>query len=385
MIHLLVLALVLTGCEAEHVIKACTGGWFEFTCEYKIGSYQTIDTKIPNGKKVKGTKVNTWEQDKNVYLYHDTVNKLLRVKVTSLKPADSGDYKCKIQGKPTIVELEVKNGGCQEPFHQTVNATDETTITCNYPKDRQGFFFCKEEGSDCVDVFPTHRTQWSEGRFRQTEIESVFSVSISNVSSQDGGVYWCGSAHRSYRSSLRKIELDVKISEPPSATTPSVHETTGSSTSSVQTTTASAKPQGGSRLLFIVAIVAVVCAAALVLLVVMFKLCPKANPGYEGSKNTTQNEDHSYAEIEERPQKPGSGTAPKTLYVTANFPTNVSGSHYSNILFENSSGEVSGDTYSTVGGSVPCPSYSTVNHPSSFTEKPPDSTVNFSVKSSQGP
>ncbi|XP_053294417.1 uncharacterized protein LOC128454865 isoform X2 [Pleuronectes platessa] len=354
MIHLLVLALVLTGCEAEHVIKACTGGWFEFTCEYKIGSYQTIDTKIPNGKKVKGTKVNTWEQDKNVYLYHDTVNKLLRVKVTSLKPADSGDYKCKIQGKPTIVELEVKNGGCQEPFHQTVNATDETTITCNYPKDRQGFFFCKEEGSDCVDVFPTHRTQWSEGRFRQTEIESVFSVSISNVSSQDGGVYWCGSAHRSYRSSLRKIELDVKI----------------------QTTTASAKPQGGSWLLVIIAIVAVVCAAALVLLVVKFKRC-------EGSKNTTQNEDHSYVEIELRPQRPGSGTARKTLYVTANFPTNVSGSHYSNILFEKSSGEVSGDTYSTVGGSVLCPTYFTVNHPSSFTDKTLYSTVTFSVKSSQ--
>ncbi|CAB1428191.1 unnamed protein product [Pleuronectes platessa] len=270
MIHLLVLALVLTGCEAEHEIKACTGGWFEFTCEYKIGSYQTIDLIL-------------------------------------------GCYKCKIQEKTTEVKLKLKNGGCQEPFHQTVNATDETTITCNYPKDKKGFFFCKEEGSDCVDVSPTHRTQWSEGRFRQTEIKSVFSVSISNVSSQDGGVYWCGSSHRSYSISLRKIELDVKISEPPPATTPSVHETTGSSTSSVQTTTASAKPQGGSRLLFIVAIVAVVCAAALVLLVVMFKLCPKANPGYEGSKNTTQNEDHSYAEIEERPQKPGSGTAPKTL------------------------------------------------------------------------
>ncbi|XP_062266495.1 uncharacterized protein LOC133972887 isoform X2 [Platichthys flesus] len=311
MIHLLVLALVLTGCEAEHEIKACTGGWFELTCEYKIGTYQTIDVKIPRGN-VKSTKVNTWEQNENVFLYHDTVKKLLRVKVTSLTFADSGCYKCKNKEK---VKLEVKNGDCQGPLHQTVKATDKTTVTCNYPKNRQGFFFCKENGSDCRDVFPTHLTPWSEGRFRLTEIKSGFNVSISVVSSQDGGVYWCGhkSAHRSYSISLRKIKLEVKISEPPPATTPSDHETTASSTSSVQTATASAKPQGGSLLLVIIAIVAVVCAAALVLLVVLFKLCPKANRGYEGSKNTTQNEDHSYAEIEERPHRPGSGTAPKTL------------------------------------------------------------------------
>ncbi|XP_062266505.1 uncharacterized protein LOC133972903 [Platichthys flesus] len=365
MIHLLVLALVLTGCEAE--IKACTGGWFELTCEYKIGTYQTIDVEIPKRKNVKSIKVNTQEQDENVFLHHDGEKKLLRVKVTSLTSDDSGVYKCKIQEKTTEVKLEVKNGDCQEPLLQTVKATDETTITCNYPKNRQGFFFCKENGSDCLDVFPTHRTPWSEGRFRLTEIKSGFSVSISDVSSQDGGVYWCGhkSAHRSYSISLRKIELDVKISEPPPATTPSVHETT-----------ASAKPQGGSLLLVIIAIVAVVCAAALVLLVVLFKRC-------EGSKNTTQDEDHSYEEIELRPHRPGSGTAPKTLYVTANFPTNVSASHYSNILFEKSSGEVSDNTYSTVGGSVLCPTYFTVNHPSSFTDKTLYSTVTFSVKSSQ--
>ncbi|XP_035007762.2 uncharacterized protein LOC118104767 isoform X2 [Hippoglossus stenolepis] len=379
MIHLLVLALILTGCEAELEIKACTGGWFEFTCKCKM-KCPTIDVKNPR-RHITSTTVNTWEQDENISLYHDTENKVLRVKVTTLTSADSGDYKCKIKKKSTKVELKLKNGGCQEPLHQTVYATATTTVTCNYtPKDEYVFFFCKEEGSDCVDVFPTQSASWSNGKFTKTEIESGFSVSISDVSSQDGGVYWCGrkSAHRHYRSSLRQIKLEVKISEPPPATTPSVQETTGSSTSSVQTTTASAEHQGGSWLLVIVAIVAVMCAAALVLSVVIYKRC-------EGSKNTTQNEDHNYVEIEERLQKPDSGTAPKTLYVTANFPTNVSGSHYSNILFEKSSGEVSGDTYSTVGGSVPCPTYSTVNHPSSFTEKPLYSTVNFSVRSSQGP
>uniref|UniRef100_A0A3Q3JDG4 Immunoglobulin V-set domain-containing protein n=1 Tax=Monopterus albus TaxID=43700 RepID=A0A3Q3JDG4_MONAL len=56
--------------------------------------------------------------------------------------------------------------------------------------------------------------------------------------------------------------------------------------------------------------------------------------------------DHSYAEIQEHPQKPASGTELKTVYATVNLPPNPSAfMFYSEV---NSSGEVSGDTYSAV-------------------------------------
>ncbi|XP_010787465.1 CMRF35-like molecule 8 [Notothenia coriiceps] len=50
------------------------------------------------------------------------------------------------------------------------------------------------------------------GMFTLTETESGFTVSISNVSPQHAGVYWCGveSTEGSYRAALRKIQLEVK-------------------------------------------------------------------------------------------------------------------------------------------------------------------------------
>lgn len=84
----------------------------------------------------------------------------------------------------------------------------------------------------------------------------------------------------------------------------------------------------------------------------------------------------TYEEIQERPQN--SGTTMKTIYVTASFPTKLSAaSHdHSNISFKNSSGEVSGDTYSTVRDNDQHPTYSTVSQPSAFSENPLYYTTN---------
>ena len=99
-----------TGCEADLDIKACTGGWFQFTCNCKMKTCPAINIKNPR-RNVCSTNVNTWEQDKNIFLYHDTEEQLLRVKVKTLTRADSGDYKCKInKDSKTKVELKLKQG-----------------------------------------------------------------------------------------------------------------------------------------------------------------------------------------------------------------------------------------------------------------------------------
>ncbi|KAF3855718.1 hypothetical protein F7725_016441 [Dissostichus mawsoni] len=70
----------------------------------------------------------------------------------------------------------------------------------------------QRERSICEDILSTKSALRSNGMFTLTETESGITVSISNVSPQHAGVYWCGveSTEGSYRGALRKIQLEVK-------------------------------------------------------------------------------------------------------------------------------------------------------------------------------
>ncbi|KAJ4927490.1 hypothetical protein JOQ06_015217 [Pogonophryne albipinna] len=103
---------------------------------------------------------------------------------------------------------------CKDPFNQTAYRTAKTSITCDErnKEDSRVKFFCKVNGHICEDILSTKSALRSNGMFTLTETESGFTVSISNVSTQHAGVYWCGveSTERSYRAALRKIQLEVK-------------------------------------------------------------------------------------------------------------------------------------------------------------------------------
>ncbi|KAI9546636.1 hypothetical protein NQZ68_024534 [Dissostichus eleginoides] len=105
--------------------------------------------------------------------------------------------------------------GCQGPLNQTVNRTANTTISCGkkgFTPDSRVKLFCKENGPICEDILSTKSALRSNGMFTLTETESGFNVSISNVSPQHAGVYWCGveSTEGSYRAALRKIQLEME-------------------------------------------------------------------------------------------------------------------------------------------------------------------------------
>ncbi|XP_030579700.1 CMRF35-like molecule 7 [Archocentrus centrarchus] len=118
---------------------------------------------------------------------------------------------------------------CQQPSTQSVHRAAKTTITCNYPDDKQVGFLCKGESFTCEDVLSTKSPQKSNRRFTLRNTEKRFIVSISDVSSQDAGVYWCGleSKDGSYRVSVGQIKLEVKEALPTSVT----HSATSSPTS----------------------------------------------------------------------------------------------------------------------------------------------------------
>ncbi|XP_078027788.1 uncharacterized protein LOC144464492 isoform X2 [Epinephelus lanceolatus] len=434
---LLLLLSLMTGCEASSK-GVCPEGWVEFFFKYP-------------------------ETDKR----NQSVD-ILRVAIQQLEHEDFRECKCKSDQDSDSSDDDDDDSkvkfhpvdDCQKPFTHNAYRAAKTTITCDFPGEKDKAivkFFCKESGSICEVVLSTRSSLRSNGTFTLTETNSGFNISITNVSSQHAGVYWCGveSNERRYRAALKKIQLQVeditnstrclttgqtftyqcvypkgvpikKIlckGENPSICEPLANslqrgknterfsiednkkeeititmrqlttEDSGTYWCGAQITD---KPKsnpffhklvmtvgecshylwfgGGSWLSVIIPVV--VCVALLMLILV------SVYKRFQRTKNTRKaeaqnNMDPAYEEIQEHPQKPGSGTALKSIYVTANAPTNPSASqYYSTVNFNSSSGEVSGDTYSTVRDNQQFPTYSTVNHPSRLPEDSFYSTVN---------
>ncbi|KAJ4927491.1 hypothetical protein JOQ06_015218 [Pogonophryne albipinna] len=248
-------------------------------------------------------------------------------------------------------------GGCKKPFNQTAYRTAKTSITCDEgnKEDSRFNFLCKENGPICEDILSTKSALRSNGTFILTETESGFTVSISNVSTQHAGVYWCGveSTEQSYRAALRKIQLEVKAA---------IKNFTRSPTIGQNITYWCQYPEGAP----------------------VKKYICFSTKKRDAAAAHHDREDYIYEEIQERPLKPDSGNAINKIYSSANFPTNPSASlHYSTINFRNGSGEAaevrmtnptsSECDYSAVkDGEIP--TCSNVNQPSP--EDPLYSTVN---------
>nr|XP_046241044.1 CMRF35-like molecule 8 isoform X2 [Scatophagus argus] len=132
--------------------------------------------------------------------------------VFSMRISASRIVKMKISSLLLIISLLTESIGCQQPFIQTAYRTAKTTIKCDNPQYKHGNrssvkFFCKENHSACEDILSALK---SNRRFSLTETSSGFSMSISNVSSHDAGVYWCGVVQNEGRAALRKIQLKVE-------------------------------------------------------------------------------------------------------------------------------------------------------------------------------
>ncbi|XP_063766854.1 uncharacterized protein LOC134882823 isoform X3 [Eleginops maclovinus] len=218
----LLLLSFITGCEASYV-WGCRGGWVNLTLKYPETNetYTSIEVLLDQDKIIQITHNDTWANQGVFSMYHDKQNKSLRVGIKPISKDDYGKYKFKFKsdGKSISngdqrVKLKSDNP-CQKPFHLTVSRTAEARISCGnkeYEDNYRVKFFCKENGPICEDVLSTKSALRSNGSFTLTEKERGFTVSISNVSAQDAGVYWCGveSTEIRYRAALRKIQLKVE-------------------------------------------------------------------------------------------------------------------------------------------------------------------------------
>ncbi|KAL3978797.1 hypothetical protein ACER0C_019859 [Sarotherodon galilaeus] len=142
------------------------------------------------------------------------------------KAAEKHDIECETKQIPEVVLRELKSGEsckkmcknssgkekppvksvCLKQFNQIAYRTTKTTITCDYEGDKKPFFFCKENNSVCKNMVESPR---QSNRFTFTNTNRNFNLSISNVSSQDEGVYWCG-VNLKKEVVIKKIHLNVE-------------------------------------------------------------------------------------------------------------------------------------------------------------------------------
>lgn len=106
--------------------------------------------------------------------------------------------------------LFAENFKCHKQITQTAYKTAKINITCEHAGNKSNpKLFCKDDGSVCMDMLSTNSSPKSNGRFRLTDSDSGFNVSISDVSLEDAGVYWCGVKSDSH-TAPRKIKLVVE-------------------------------------------------------------------------------------------------------------------------------------------------------------------------------
>nr|XP_020444821.1 polymeric immunoglobulin receptor-like [Monopterus albus] len=214
---LLVLSLT-TGCEAKDKVKGCTGAWVEFTCNYPKSNSQSVGIVHNTQITIRSTRKNEWEHNNRFSLYHDTQNRNLRVFIKHLVQDDSGDYQCRPhQSRPHTNNLQLDpEKSCLTTVIQTAYTTAETTITCHYNLGNtyksSVRFFCKMNISTSEEILSADSPPQTNGRFTLTNTDSGFTVSISNVSSEDEGIYWCGVKPDKgrYRTGLTEIQLEVQ-------------------------------------------------------------------------------------------------------------------------------------------------------------------------------
>ncbi|XP_058638759.1 polymeric immunoglobulin receptor-like isoform X2 [Onychostoma macrolepis] len=156
-----------------------------------------------------------WMENEDVSLYDDTRAGILMVFFRELKAADAGTYRCGVKVSDytesfTQLQLSVKHAA-KYPKRVTESAPfgEEVNISCQIPEEHK-VHFCKEDDNYiCQNISSSKVTQMSGSSERNEE--RVFTVSISNVSVRDAGVYWCGAETRDTYLTFISLTTEIQL------------------------------------------------------------------------------------------------------------------------------------------------------------------------------
>uniref|UniRef100_A0A9J8B103 Ig-like domain-containing protein n=1 Tax=Cyprinus carpio carpio TaxID=630221 RepID=A0A9J8B103_CYPCA len=198
------------------VVSGCSGGRLMIKCEhpqYKTNpKYICKESDGCSERKNPGVQ-GEWMENGDVSLYDDTRAGVLMVFFRELKAADAGTYRCGVKVSDyteSFTELQLSvthDANYPKSVTESVYLGGEVNITCQIPEKHE-VHFCKElDYHICQTIISSKVTEISGSSERNEE--RVVTVSISNVSVRDAGVYWCGAETRD--TYLTFISLNTKI------------------------------------------------------------------------------------------------------------------------------------------------------------------------------
>ncbi|XP_049436314.1 uncharacterized protein LOC125891256 [Epinephelus fuscoguttatus] len=369
------LVVEIDSCQVQFIHTAYIAAKTTISCDYKGNKYNHRDKFFCKQNGSVCEDILSLKSD-GTFTLRET-NSGFNMSISDVSKHHAGVYWCGVKSYDRAalrkIQLKVKD---IVSFTRSPTIGQNFTYFCRYQKEFSKKFICKgEDPSICEPLSMSDRNK-NPGKFSMKDDKNKGNITITviNITKEDTGTYWCGAVSTDPRSSNPFFHRFVMTVVPPSPTSP---------VSSTQSTTVSAGSQDDLADSHQLIIIVVVCVSVLLLLLILILVYKRH---FKNKRNAAQHikEDYIYEEIQERPQKPDSGHAMNSIYVTANFPTNPSASlHYSTVSFKNCSGEAGGEglitrpcysacEYSTVKDSQ-SPTNSTVNQPSS--EDPLYSTV----------
>ncbi|KAG1955790.1 CMRF35-like molecule 8 [Pimephales promelas] len=207
--HKLIFLLLIMSVLAWETTEISTftgheGGQVEIRCPY-VSKYETYDKYFCRGGcpslliKDKVVESGSPAKDERFSLTDNRTAHIFTVTITDLRTADEGQYWCGVKtgwgnyDNKTEILLEIK------PVSVVYGVTGHhLNISCRYNRDVKNKikFMCK--GSDpsiCETSAVKVSSQTnSNGRFslRDDESAGVFTVTVTELTLEDSGIYWCG-------------------------------------------------------------------------------------------------------------------------------------------------------------------------------------------------
>ncbi|KAM4604403.1 polymeric immunoglobulin receptor-like [Polymixia lowei] len=364
-------------CKTSVSKVAYLGGSVTIDCKYPKGEENNVRYFCKKGlfdcKHLISTRTATYtKKDRFSLLNPVNEERIYKVNISGLTEEDAGTYWCAMKttdgsiSQLTDVTLSIVNWDDIQPKEETADTERAARLQCDYP-DRHSQnekFLCKGESPfTCKELINTTKQNEAVSQDRLSLWDHsrhvYFAVTITHSRPNDSGTYWCGSDRTwqpdNYtRIHLSVVEKTIKTETPASASASSAAPsppaasvfTPDASVSPNSSSTTPQSAQNGTSVYIAGSLGLVLLVVVILPLLLIYRhTINKRRGAYLSPEQTVTNAengegdhgDRDYESIQERPEASDPGSAPPSIYVTCNFPTNPSDSlDYSTVSFHKS-------------------------------------------------